>query len=164
MTDLKPCPFCGGTDIRMLTTVFDTDIWCDECKASIYRGSFCGKRSISEAKEGHEAEAIKAWNRCAQQEAEQQGPCSRCGYGGKYLDAPPCTICPAHPKVAKNNTPPSTTADRIRAMSDGELAALLCNIQAEKALEPCKACVASDTCRAGHNGFIDWLQQPAQEE
>lgn len=100
----------------------------------------------------------------AQQEAEQQGPCSRCGYGGKYLDAPPCTICPAHPKVAKNNTPPSTTADRIRAMSDEELAAFLCNIQAEKVCEPCKACVASDTCRAGHNGFIDWLQQPAQEE
>lgn len=100
----------------------------------------------------------------AQQEAEQQGPCSRCGYGGEYLDAPPCTICPAPPKGAENNTPPSTAADRIRLMSDEELAAFLCNIQAEKACEPCKTCVASDHCRAGHNGFIDWLQQPAQEE
>lgn len=63
-----------------------------------------------------------------------------------------------------NYIPTATTADRIRAMSDGELAALLCNIQAEKACEPCKACVASDHCRAGHNGFIDWLQQPEKEE
>lgn len=58
----------------------------------------------------------------AQQEAEQQAPCSRCGYGGKYLDAPPCTICPAHPKGAENNTTPSTTADRIRLMSDAKRA------------------------------------------
>lgn len=34
----------------------------------------------------------------AQQKAEQQGPCSRCGYGGKHLDAPPCTTYPAYPK------------------------------------------------------------------
>lgn len=53
----------------------------------------------------------------AKQEAEQQGPCSRCGYGGKYLDAPPCTACPAHPKEAENNAP--LTLDELRKM-DGD--------------------------------------------
>ena len=31
-------------------------------------------------------------------EQEQKSSCSLCGYGGKHLDAPPCTKCPAHPK------------------------------------------------------------------
>ena len=30
---------------------------------------------------------------------EQKSPCAACGYGGKHLDAPPCTTCPAHPKL-----------------------------------------------------------------
>ena len=30
-------------------------------------------------------------------------PCSCCGYGGKHLDAPPCTTCPAHPKEHQPN-------------------------------------------------------------
>lgn len=34
----------------------------------------------------------------ALREQEQKSPCSLCGYGGKHLDAPPCTKCPAHPK------------------------------------------------------------------
>lgn len=25
-------------------------------------------------------------------------PCSKCWYGGKHLDAPPCNTCPAYPK------------------------------------------------------------------
>lgn len=32
----------------------------------------------------------------------QKSPCSLCGYGGKHLDAPPCTKCPAHPKEQSN--------------------------------------------------------------
>ena len=31
--------------------------------------------------------------------AHIKGPCQSCGYGGKHLDAPPCTTCPAHPKI-----------------------------------------------------------------
>lgn len=30
--------------------------------------------------------------------AHIDSPCHVCGYGGKHLDAPPCTSCPAHPK------------------------------------------------------------------
>lgn len=32
----------------------------------------------------------------------QKSPCAACGYGGKHLDAPPCTTCPAHPKLESN--------------------------------------------------------------
>lgn len=31
-----------------------------------------------------------------------KSPCQACGYGGKHLDAPPCTTCPAHPKGPSN--------------------------------------------------------------
>lgn len=33
---------------------------------------------------------------------EQKTPCAACGYGGIHLDAPPCTTCPAHPKLESN--------------------------------------------------------------
>lgn len=46
---------------------------------------------------------------------EQQGPCSRCGYGGKHLEAPPCAACPAQPKGEEKNTP--LTIDELRWMS-----------------------------------------------
>lgn len=29
---------------------------------------------------------------------EGKSPCADCGYGGKHLDAPPCTECPVYPK------------------------------------------------------------------
>lgn len=48
----------------------------------------------------------------AQEEAKS--PCAACGYGGKHLDAPPCTECPAHPKVAEKNDP--LTLDELRQM------------------------------------------------
>ena len=47
----------------------------------------------------------------------EQSVCSRCGYGGKHLDAPPCTTCPAHPKGQKRNEP--LTLDELQKM-DGE--------------------------------------------
>ena len=56
-----------------------------------------------------------------------------------------------------------TNADRIRAMSDEELAAFLCNLRSEEAYEnTCSHCVAERFCRIGHTGMIDWLQQPAE--
>ena len=66
MAELKPCPFCGGTDIRMITSVFDTDIFCAECHGSMTRASFFYKSCLAEAKESHEKEAIEAWNRRAE--------------------------------------------------------------------------------------------------
>lgn len=48
---------------------------------------------------------------------QEQTPCSRCGYGGKHLDAPPCKTCPAHPKGQESNAP--LTLGELREM-DGE--------------------------------------------
>ena len=56
-----------------------------------------------------------------------------------------------------------TNADRIRSMSDDELAAFLCNLRSEEAYEnTCSHCVAERFCRIGHTGMIDWLQQPVE--
>ena len=60
---------------------------------------------------------------------------------------------------------PMTNADRIRAMSDVELASFLCDFLTSCEPEhPCNDCVAKSYCHTGHNGMIDWLQQPAKEE
>lgn len=59
---------------------------------------------------------------------------------------------------------PMTNADRIRSMSDDELAAFLCNLRSEKACDGCLSCVAEGFCRIVHTGMIDWLQQPAEGE
>ena len=55
-----------------------------------------------------------------------------------------------------------TNADRIRSMSDDELAAFLCNLRSEKACDGCLNCVAERFCRIGHTGMIDWLKQPVE--
>ena len=57
-----------------------------------------------------------------------------------------------------------TNADRIKAMSDEELAMFLCDFRSCDADEYiCEGCKAEKYCRAGHAGTIDWLQQPAEE-
>ena len=57
-----------------------------------------------------------------------------------------------------------TNADRIRSMSDEELAEFLCNFRSCNADEYiCEGCKAAKYCRAGHVGTIGWLQQPAEE-
>ena len=62
-------------------------------------------------------------------------------------------------------TCPSTNADRIRAMSDEELAEFLCHFRSDDAAEhACSGCKAEPYCRSGHNGMIDWLQQLAEED
>ena len=58
---------------------------------------------------------------------------------------------------------PYSNADRIRSMSDEELAMFLCNFRSCNADEYiCEGCKAEKYCRAGHEGTIDWLQQPAE--
>ena len=51
--------------------------------------------------------------------------------------------------------PVATNADRIRAMSDEELADWLCSISS------CHTCDAVDQCGRGTNGWISWLRSPA---
>ena len=121
------------------------------------------------------------------QEADQQGPCSRCGYGGQHLDAPPCTTCPAYLREVENSTPLTlnelresvsllrtkmslpnevlTNADRIRAMSYKELAKLFTHTVADGCppdmdWECTKDCDGWDGCDAC---WERWLQQPAEE-
>ena len=57
-----------------------------------------------------------------------------------------------------------TNADRIRAMDDEQLAKFLCELRS-CAYEghPCDSCKGETYCRAGHNGMVDWLRKPAEE-
>lgn len=58
-----------------------------------------------------------------------------------------------------------TNADRIRAMSDEELAKFLCDFRScDSSEHPCDGCKAEPHCHTGHSGMIDWLSQPAEEE
>ena len=58
-----------------------------------------------------------------------------------------------------------SNADRIRAMSDEELAEFLCHFRSDEAAEhACSGCKGESYCRAGHGGMIDWLRKPAKEE
>ena len=58
----------------------------------------------------------------------------------------------------------TTNADRIRAMSDDELAAFLCNLRSEEAYgNACSNCVAESFCHIGHTGMIDWLRLPVED-
>ena len=58
-----------------------------------------------------------------------------------------------------------TNADRIRAMSDEELAKFLCEFRScDSDGHPCSGCKAERYCYTGHTRMKDWLQQPAEEE
>lgn len=57
---------------------------------------------------------------------------------------------------------PQTNADRIRAMSDEELAKWLCSISTAECCE--RSCPARDMCDLGDNGLIKWLKQPVEDE
>lgn len=58
-----------------------------------------------------------------------------------------------------------TNADRIRAMDDEQLAKFLCEFRfCDNAFHPCDNCKGEPYCREGHNGMIDWLQMPAEED
>ena len=58
-----------------------------------------------------------------------------------------------------------TNADRIRRMSDEELARFLCDFRScDSDGHPCGGCKAEPYCKTGHNGMIDWLQQLAEED
>lgn len=60
---------------------------------------------------------------------------------------------------------PMTNAERIRAMSDEELAKFLCEFRScDSDGYPCSGCKAERYCYAGHTGMEDWLQQPAEED
>lgn len=57
---------------------------------------------------------------------------------------------------------PQTNADRIRAMSDEELAKWLCSILTAECCD--RSCPARYMCDFDDNGLIKWLKQPAEEK
>ena len=85
--------------------------------------------------------------------------------GCEYNAQPNCALpngmeCPHGVKADK-----PTNADRIRAMSDEELAKFLCNFRScDSSEHPCNGCKAEPHCHTGHNGMEDWLQMPAEED
>lgn len=54
-----------------------------------------------------------------------------------------------------------TNADKIRAMSDEELAEFMCHSVSPNGVANCSACEAAEFCRMGHNGYLDWLKEEA---
>lgn len=69
------------------------------------------------------------------------------------------------PETCAAYVPVITNADRIRSMSDKELAMFLCDFRScDAGKYICKGCKAAQYCRAGHEGTIDWLQQPPKED
>ena len=63
-----------------------------------------------------------------------------------------------------NYIPVPTNADRIRSMSDEELAEFLCDFRGCDTDEnTCIGCKGDQYCRAGHAGTMEWLKQPAEE-
>ena len=65
-TELKPCPFCGGKDIRKTTTLSYCQITCRNCRVSLQRELYMGKyECLAEAEADFGIKAINAWNRRA---------------------------------------------------------------------------------------------------
>ena len=64
--------------------------------------------------------------------------------------------------TAVGNFPPpqiiKTNADRIRAMTDEELAKFLCWLNVE-----CYQCPGEDMCSIGQNGMLIWLKEETKD-
>ena len=56
---------------------------------------------------------------------------------------------------------PLTNADRIRAMTDEELAQFLCETHVFEGA--CSGCIANEYCKPGHNGMFEWLREEVKE-
>lgn len=57
---------------------------------------------------------------------------------------------------------PKTNADRIRSMTDEELAEFMCHNVSNGTVN-CAFCAAAEFCRMGHNGWLDWLREEATD-
>ena len=55
-----------------------------------------------------------------------------------------------------------TNADRIRAMSDEELAEWMCSLMTAECCD--QRCPARDICNLGDNGLVKWMKQLAEED
>lgn len=81
--------------------------------------------------------------------------CKSCDRIGQcFYEAPKITVT-GYSRYVKRK--PRTNGDRIRAMTDEELADSLCKNTS------CGHCIASELCWNGHNGFDYWIKQEVQE-
>ena len=83
-----------------------------------------------------------------------------------------CKYCRANCTGAKQDReialclgydPPKTNADRIRSMSDEELAEFICHNVSNGTVN-CAFCAAEEFCRMGHIGWLDWMKQEVKVE
>lgn len=68
-----------------------------ECSANELKGTLADSTMVEGAAEVLQR-YIDAYEMGISALREEKTPCAACAYGGKHLDAPPCTTCPAHPK------------------------------------------------------------------
>ena len=54
-----------------------------------------------------------------------------------------------------------TNADRIRSMSDEEIAKWICSIMTAECCD--QRCPGRDICNPGSNGLVKWMKQPVKE-
>ena len=80
--------------------------------------------------------------------------CNAC----QHEDKPLCNRC-FIPENSKMNKP--SNADRIRAMTDEELAQFLCETHVFEGA--CSGCIANEYCKPGHNGMFEWLREEVKE-
>lgn len=88
---------------------------------------------------------------------------------GRFISSASASVCPNHETVEESaaylcgvldeRKRKQTNADRIRAMSDEELAKFLC-----RNMQDCSVCPGTKYCSFGHNGFVKWLGLPAEED
>lgn len=78
-------------------------------------------------------------------------PCNECVFGADNV--------PDKWEAAEHYEP-DTNADRIRSMSDEELAKFLCR----NMTQDCSVCPGAKYCSKGHTGLIKWLGLPAEED
>lgn len=105
----------------------------------------------------NECESCKKYEECMQCPARAK--CVTVHYGSKRC------IMTRWSYDINSDPKPITNAERIRAMSDEELAKFLCEFRSLGASNhPCNVCKAEEFCSLGHNGMIDWLHRPAEED
>lgn len=67
----------------------------------------------------------------------------------------------SYPVPNTASQPFKSNADRIRAMTDEELAEFMCHNVSNGTVN-CAFCAAAEFCRMGHNGWLDWLKEEAK--
>lgn len=89
--------------------------------------------------------------------------CQICKYAGNPKEKYPCSDCKGYSKYEYEK--PQTNADRIRAMSDEELAKYLFDVeQGNFTIDCCddRFCDTQNCCHDCTKAAIKWLQQPAE--